>query len=206
MRTKSLGKRLLLVPGICLALSSLSAAEPRNGQLVSVSLGGGMSLSVPFEDHGSENFHPVLETRARVMWFDFALRGEYTRHRDSWNEWSLMPSIGFCNFDARRFRLSLDFGPRFRFYQGDGKGWYNDDGDMKEASEALDYFSYSPVAWRIGASYLFSSHVVLSLSYQYDTKYRFEEWERVVDLIRPDWETGRFGVTCSYLFDVKEAE
>lgn len=193
---------MALLAVVTLGIASAFAEEVVS-PYVSVGVGGNLSLSVPFESAPAANFHPSLEARARVLWFDFALVGGYTRLDDGYNELSTFLGIGICNRDARKLRIGLEFGPRLRWILKDGEGYYLDgDGDPHRVDKSVDYLSYSPVDYRLTVDYMLSNNVVLGGFYQVDTDFRFESWERVVDLVNPDWETGRLGFTCMYFFDL----
>ncbi len=140
------------------------------------------------------------------MWFDFALVADYTRLSDGYNEYSTFLGIGLCNRDARKLRVGLEIGPRFRWILKDGddssKYYLDTDKNPVVQVDDLDCFANSPVAYRLTVDYLLASNVALGCFYQVDTDYRFERWERVVDLFSCDWETGRLGVSCLYFFDL----
>ena len=198
-----MSKRWMALLAIVTLSMASAFAEEVVPPYVSVGVGGNLSLSVPFESASVANFHPSLEARARVLWFDFALVGEYTRLDDGYNELSTFLGIGICNRDARKLRIGLEFGPRLRWILKDGEGYYLDgDGNPSRVGKNVDYLSYSPVDYRLTVDYMLSNNVVLGGFYQVDTDFRFESWERVVDLVNPDWETGRLGFTCMYFFDL----
>lgn len=196
-------KRLMSLIAVATLAASSVFAEEMPDPYLSLGLGGGISLSVPFADSAASNFHPFLEARARVMWFDFTLVGRYTRLADGYDELSAFLGIGICNREARKLRVGLEFGPRFRWVLKDGEGYYLDgDGNPSRVDKAVDYLSYSPVDYRVTVDYLLDNNVAIGGFYQVDTDYRFEAWERIVDLVRPDWDTGRLGFSCMYFFDL----
>jgi len=164
------------------------------------SLGTGLGVGVYPSEGGNtlSSYSFSYVNRVKVLWVDFILDGSY-RRAGEYNEYGLLLGAGFSADLWQRVRLGLQIGPRFKMVTDDsGVFWYYDkEGMPQKVSRALDVFAYSPVAYHASCDVLLGP-VTVDLFYDIETKYRFASWENIKDLIKPDWDNGKFGVAVLY--------
>lgn len=172
------------------------------GEYVKGGIGGSVYTDVPQWDMGRmEGYTFGLDGSVRIMWFGLSLSGMYKQVDSQYRELSVLMSIGPDAVVAGKVRLGLEAGPRFRVLldkNGD-KFLYDLDGSIQTAGQTIDYFSRSPVSYRVFGQWLLDKASV-GLSYQVDTGYRFKTWAKVKDLLQVDWMTGKLGLTVLYWF------
>ncbi|MCH3908399.1 MAG: hypothetical protein LKE39_06405 [Sphaerochaeta sp.] len=187
-----MGKRFGMVL-VALSLMGVLCAEGDVGG------GFGAGVTTPFPVSSSD-WGIQLGGYAHVMWFGFSLTGEARMEENDVSEFSVFPSLG-PSLKLGPVRLGIEAGPRFRVVRdGDGNFWrYDNDGFLTEAEKVIEYFSYSPVAYRASAEWQ-TGPVAFGVTYQVDTLFRFKHWYEVKDLLDVDWNTGRYGFLIKYLW------
>lgn len=160
-------------------------------------IGGAVSV-VPSHPGTLSSYSFSLESRVKLLWVDFALEGNYRRD-GTLNVFETLLGGGFsADFLDRRLRVGLMIGPRFRALEEDGVAFYREgEGDVRRAERPLDILAHSPVACRLTADCRVGSMMV-GLFYDVDTTYRFVTWQDVRNLVTPDWDTGKIGVSVLY--------